>query len=211
MVTIVHVGHTPISLYDGTMGRFALTGRGGVGSEKARFTTLEIPDVVREPEDVGGDRRLIHERDGRTVAVALIGPFLDRGVFIAAGAVPTEAELEAAEARYHEYLRQQIEDGMSQWEKYHRPELVDMNAKIGARVFGMSVPWAAPTRASLTIPCEGCGEQIAVRLAWHQACGAILDIERAAALGYLPAIQAQQARAGMPTTVATGKGRQAVA
>ncbi|MBI4872715.1 MAG: hypothetical protein HY814_14245 [Candidatus Riflebacteria bacterium] len=216
MVVICNVGHTPVELFNGTMGRFFLAGRGKVGSESGRYTRLEVADVVIEPEDVGGEKIIRHERNGREVAIAIAAPHAATGIFVAAGREPTEAELSSAEEKYLEYLRQRIEEGMGQWEKYHKPELVDLHAKIAARVFGLGVPWAAPSINAVTVPCEGCGEQIPQKLAWHQTCGAILDIERAAKLGHFPAIQALQAmqantphEPAVPPERTSGKGREA--
>lgn len=199
MVTIVSVAHKPLNLYNGPgYGQVVLPGRGDVGAEVGRYVTTTLAEQIIEPEDVGGQRHIDHVRDGRTAAIALASPHLERGVFVAKGDVPTEQELEAAEARYTEYLRLAIENGLKAWEKRHLPQDVDEHAKIGAYVFRMNVPWGAPPRTQATIECEGCGEQISPKLAWHGACGAIFDRERAAALGYGPALKW---KADMETTL----------
>lgn len=197
MTTIVSVCHTPISLFDGSLGRYTLPGRGPVGAETGRFVVCKVDPVVAEPEDRGFNDRIVHQRDGRVFALAVATPFLDRGVFVAGKEEPEEEELVAAEARYHEFLRQHISEGLSQWEKHHRPELVDVHAKIGAHVFRMQAPWGAPVRTSVTEECPGCGEQISGKLAYHIACGAIFDEERALELGFVPAINARTARLGL--------------
>jgi len=218
MPTIVSVCHTPISLFNGSMGRYDLPGRGPVGAESGRFTVCRVEPVINEPEDRGFNDRIIHQRDGRVVAQALADPFLDHGVFVARGAEPEEDELVAAEERYTDLLRSKIGEGLSQWEKFHKPELVDVHAKIGAHVFRMNVPWGAPIRTSITEECPGCGEQVSGKLAYHQACGAIFDEDRAIELGYVPAINARTARLGLlaaqqaaaedfATEKARGKGR----
>lgn len=194
MPTIVSVCHTPVSLFNGTMGRFDLVGRGAVGAETARFVSIVIPEVLREPEDIGNDRRITHERDGRTVAEAFAAPYKRRGVFVARGKEPEEDELGAAEDLYHGFLAQKFDEGLSQWEKYHKPELVDVHAKIAGHLFRKDAPWGAPVRSGVTVECEGCGEQISPKLAWHAVCGATFDEERAIALGYVPAMQAKKVR-----------------
>lgn len=194
MPTIVSVCHTPISLFDGSMGRYTLPGRGPVGAETGRFVVCKVDAVLNEPEDRGFNDRIVHQRDGRAFALAISAPFLERGVFLARGEEPQEDELVAAEGRYHDFLRQQVSEGLGQWEKHHRPELVDVHAKIGAHVFRMAAPWGAPVRTSMTEECPGCGEQISSKLAYHIACGAIFDEERAIELGFVPAINARTAR-----------------
>lgn len=201
MPTIVSVAHTPVNLFNGSLGRYDLPGRGPVGAETGRYCSVHVPDVINEPEDVGG-RVLTHQRDGRTVAKAFIETFAERGIFLAEGDLPSEKELEEAEAKYHDFLRKMYEQGLTQWERYHRPELVDNHAKIAAHVFRANAPWGVPARSAVTIECEGCGEQISPKLAWHAACGAIFDEERAIALGYTPAIQAKQARLSLQVVLA---------
>lgn len=208
MPTIISVAHQPINLFNGTLGKYDLPGRGPVGAETGRYVSLKVEDVIREPEDIGSGRRVIHERKGIDIAKALAAPFESRGIFVAAGDEPTEAELDAAEAKYHEFLRHAIEEGMKAWEKRHLPQDVDEHAKIAAHIFRITVPWGVPARSSVTIECDGCGEQISPKLAWHAACGAVFDEERAIALGYVPAIQAKQAR--MALLAATQAAGQAV-
>lgn len=194
MPNIISVCHTPIELFNGPMGLFRLEGLGEVGAEEGRYCVCPVPDVLIEPEDMGGKRIFRHQRDGREKALAFAEPFKDRGVFVAAGPDPTEEELEAAEKVYHAFLAKRYSEGLSQWDKAHRPEEVDHHAKIAAVVFRKDAPWGVPARAQATSPCPGCGERISPVLAFHQACGAIFDEERAIALGHIPAMEARAAR-----------------
>ncbi|HQN09682.1 MAG TPA: hypothetical protein PK569_19120, partial [Thermoanaerobaculia bacterium] len=169
-------------------------GLGEVGAEEGRYCVCPVPDVLIEPEDLGGKKVLRHQRDGREKARAFAEPFADRGVFVAEGVEPTEEELEAAEKRYHAFLAKKYSEGLSQWDKAHRPEEVDHHAKVAAVVFRRDAPWGVSARAQTTSPCPGCGERISPVLAFHQACGAIFDEERAIALGHIPAMEARAAR-----------------
>lgn len=217
MPLIVSVCHTPIDLFDGVMGIFKLSGRGPVGAETCRFCTCPVPEVIEEPIDAGFNEKRYFVRRGIDVALALAGPFAQRGVFVAAGPVPKEEELLAAEERYHGFLRQKYEEGLSSWDDKHDPALIDAHAKIAAYVFRANAPWGLPARGTATVECENCGEPISPKLAYHTVCGAIFDEERAIALGYLPAMQAKKARLELeaavaprveePARAAAGKGR----
>lgn len=194
MPNIISVCHTPIELFNGPMGLFKLDGLGEVGAEEGRYCVCPVPDVVIEPEDTGGKRIFRHERNGRDLARAFVELYADRGVFVAERFEPTEEELEAAEKRYHAFLAKKYSEGLSQWDKAHRPEEVDHHAKIAAVVFRKDAPWGVSARTQTTSPCPGCGERISPVMAFHQACGAILDEERAIALGHVPAMEARRAR-----------------
>ncbi len=210
MPKIVSVCHTPLELFNGTLGLYRVLGRGEVGIEEGRFTTCYVDPILFEPEDIGG-RRIIHERDGRAFAEAIVKPHAERGIFVAAKGEPSEPELRAAEDRYHNWLRRMYDLGLQQWDKAHRPDMVDAHAKIAAHVFQVSAPWGAPSRTSVTRECPGCGLPVPLKLVYHTACDTVVDQEEGERIGHPKALEAKRLRLELARLekepVAAGKSR----
>lgn len=138
----------------------------------------------------------MNETDGMDLARDLIGvgAFKDKssdltrfGVFIAAGKVPTEAELEAAEekrdAEYGRLIQQadqffEVNGGM-ETQNGHTVSNIQKHHVDAVKALGLDRPWARKNRKMET--CGDCGQPVLPGAARcpNAGCGAILDEEKA--------------------------------
>jgi hypothetical protein len=128
-----------------------------------RITAREIAeDIARELNGDSGD-----------------GSF--HGVFVAAGEMPTEAELAEARQRLTEFQRRLVTAADLEWERTKNPMFITDLERRAARQLGLEKPWLYDARP--LADCPVCAEKIKPHVAVCKSCGAILDREKAAQFG----------------------------
>jgi hypothetical protein len=131
-----------------------------------RITAREIAeDIAREINSDSGD-----------------GSF--HGVFVAAGDVPTEAELADARRRLLEFHQRLVAAADLEWERSKNPMFITDLERRAARQLGLEKPWLYDARP--LAECPVCAERIKHGVAVCRSCGAILDREKAAQYGLVP-------------------------
>jgi hypothetical protein len=103
------------------------------------------------------------------------------GVFVCAGEVPTEEELRVAREKLLDFYRALVASADREWERSHSYLFIHDLQRRAAAHLGMEKEWHY--RARETAECPGCGERLKPGVAVCKSCGAILDREKAAALG----------------------------
>jgi hypothetical protein len=132
-----------------------------------RITAREIAeDIAREINNDSGE-----------------GSF--HGVFVAAGPEPTEAELADARRRLEEFQRRLVSAADLEWERTKNPMFITDLERRAARQLGLEKPWLYDARP--LAECPVCAEKIKHGVAVCRSCGAILDREKAAQYGLVPA------------------------
>src|SRR5271168_4760403 len=130
-----------------------------------RITAREIAeDIAREINGDSGD-----------------GSF--HGVFVAAGDLPTDAELADARQRLEEFQRRLVAAADLEWERTKNPMFITDLERRAARQLGVEKPWLYDARPQAE--CPVCAEKIKHGVAVCRSCGAILDREKAAQYGLL--------------------------
>ena len=107
------------------------------------------------------------------------------GVFVAAGAAPTEAELADATRRLQEFQRRLVAAADLEWERTKNPMFITDLERRAARQLGLEKPWLYDPRP--LAECPVCAEKIKPGVAVCRSCGAILDREKAAQYGLVAA------------------------
>ena len=95
------------------------------------------------------------------------------GVFVAAGAAPTESELAEASRRLQEFQRRLVAT--------KNPMFITDLERRAARHLGLEKPWLYDPKP--LADCPVCAEKIKPGVAVCRSCGAILDREKAAQYG----------------------------
>jgi hypothetical protein len=119
------------------------------------------------------------------------------GVFVCAGNIPTEDELQSARSRLEEFYRALVAAADREWERSHSFLFIHDAQRRAAGHLGLNKEWYYQARE--TAECPGCGERVKPGVAVCKTCGAILDREKALALGLL---QPLAAPAEMPLDLA---------
>lgn len=126
--------------------------------------------------------------EGDRVARDIVRMFEKKGVFLAAGPVPTEQELEAAKTKLYDLYDERVKAADKAYEVNGGMEVGD-NGKsysaitsddvFAAKALGLDKPWARKNQKM--VPCEGCGQPVAPQAVRcpHTGCGAILNEEKA--------------------------------
>jgi hypothetical protein len=117
------------------------------------------------------------------------------GVFVAAGAAPTEAELADARHRLEEFQRRLVAAADLEWERTKNPMFITDLERRAARQLGLEKPWLYDPKP--LAECPVCAEKIKHGVAVCRSCGAILDRDKAAQYGLVakegkPATEAQR-------------------
>jgi hypothetical protein len=108
------------------------------------------------------------------------------GVFVCAGEAPTGEELRAAQEKLDEFYRALVAAADREWERSHSFLFIhDLQRRAASRL-GLEKDWHYQARE--TQECPGCGERVKPGVAVCKSCGAILDREKALALGLGQAI-----------------------
>jgi len=105
------------------------------------------------------------------------------GVFVCAGNIPTEDELRGARAKLEEFYRSLVAAADREWERSHSFLFIHDLQRRAAAHLGFNKEWYYQVRE--TAECPGCGERVKPGVAVCKSCGAILDREKALALGLL--------------------------
>ncbi len=103
------------------------------------------------------------------------------GVFVCAREIPSANELERAEARLTEFYRSLVMAADREWERSHSFLFINDLQRRAAASLGVEKEWHYQTRE--TKECPGCGERVKPSVAVCKSCGAILNREKALALG----------------------------
>ena len=116
------------------------------------------------------------------------------GVFVCAGNAPTEGELRAAREKLDEFYRALVAAADREWERSHSYLFIHDLQRRAAGHLGLEKEWyyQAPVYGG---ECPGCGERVKAGVAVCKSCGAILDREKALALG-LAQVQTASVSAG---------------
>jgi hypothetical protein len=103
------------------------------------------------------------------------------GVFVAAGAAPTEQELADALGKLESFQRRLVEFADLEWERSHNPMFITDLERRAARELKLDKPWLYDPKPQAE--CPACAEKIKPGVAVCRSCGAILDREKAARFG----------------------------
>src|SRR6202140_1822141 len=130
-----------------------------------QISALEIAnDICREINSDAGERSFL-------------------GVFVCAGDAPTEEELRGAQEKLDEFYRALVAAADREWERSHSFLFIhDLQRRAAARL-GLQKEWHYQARE--TEECPGCGERIKPGVAVCKSCHAILNREKALALGLI--------------------------
>jgi len=107
------------------------------------------------------------------------------GVFVCAGDEPTDDEIAAAGRRLDTFYRRKVAEADREWARSHSHLFLDDLQRRAARTLGLEREWNYELRESAE--CPGCGERLKPNVAVCKSCGAILNREKAAQLGLVPA------------------------
>jgi len=164
-------------------------GKSGEAGEPYTLTRVEAHKAVM---DLGDKRTLDVHITAREVADDLCreingdgGEESFFGVFVAAGKMPSKEELSRAGARLATFYRRLVAGADREWERSHSFLFINDVERRAALHLGVEKDWFYQPRE--TVECPGCGEKIKPDVAVCKTCGAILDREKAAALGLVPA------------------------
>lgn len=181
-----------------TYGTFPVAGRAaGQGYALTRITPRTA--VM----DYGDKRTLPLEISAREIAEDLCreinsdaGENSFLGVFVCAGDSPTEEELQRARARLEEFYRALVAADR-EWERSHSFLFINDVERRAAAHLGLEKDWFYQSRE--TLECLGCGERVKPGVAVCKTCHAILDRDKALALGLVqpgPAAPAPEKQTG---------------
>jgi hypothetical protein len=150
--------------------------------------------------DIGDGRRLPFAISAREIADDLLQDLHDHGVFVCAGARPTDDELATTRARRDAFYHRLIAEGDTLWARGHSfREISDLHRRAALSI-GVEREWAyVPMRLQ---DCPACGEKVKAGVAVCKHCRAVLDHEKAAQYA-LGSSQANSAFAPPPTPAST--------
>ena len=103
------------------------------------------------------------------------------GVFVCAGDSPSEEELKSAQRKLDEFYRALVAAADREWERSHSFLFIHDLQRRAAAKLGLEKEWHYQVRE--TAECPGCGTRVKPGVAVCKSCGAILDREKALALG----------------------------
>ncbi len=105
------------------------------------------------------------------------------GVFVCAGEAPSAEELKDAQEKLDEFYRALVAAADREWERSHSYLFIhDLQRRAAARL-GLEKEWHYQARE--TEECPGCGERVKPGVAVCKSCHAILNREKALALGLM--------------------------
>jgi hypothetical protein len=142
-------------------------------SAKIDFGDKRVMDVPFTAREIAED--IARELNGDS------GEGSYHGVFVAAGAQPTEAELADAHRRLEDFHRRLVAAADLEWERTKNPMFITDLERRAARQLGVEKPWLYDPKPQAD--CPVCAEKIKPGVAVCRSCGAILDREKAAQYG----------------------------
>jgi hypothetical protein len=168
-----------------TYGTFQIAGR-AEGQEYALTRVTPRTAVI----DYGDKRVLPLDIAAREIAADLCrevnsdaGERSFLGVFVCAGDAPTAEELREARAKLDEFYRGLVAAADREWERSHSFLFIHDVQRRAAAHLGLEKEWYYQARE--TAECPGCGERVKPNVAVCKSCGAILDRDKALALGLI--------------------------
>jgi hypothetical protein len=181
-----------------TYGTFQIAGR--AAGEEYSLTRVTSRTAVM---DYGDKRILPLAITAREIAEDLCreincdaGEHSFLGVFVCAGNIPSATELRGAQDRLAEFYRALVAAADREWERSHSFLFIHDLQRRAAANLGLEKEWYY--RARETAECPGCGERVKPGVAVCKSCGAILDREKALALGLVQATAANPLHAERP-------------
>ncbi len=173
-------------------GTFQIPGRRPAGESGAEGEAYVLTRITPRTAvmDYGDKRTLPLQISAREIAEDICheinsdaGEKSFLGVFVCAGNTPTEEELKAAQEKLDEFYRAQVAAADREWERSHSYLFIhDLQRRAAARL-GLEKEWHYQTRE--TEECPGCGDQVKPGVAVCKSCHAILNREKALALGLI--------------------------
>ncbi len=134
-----------------------------------QITAREIADdICREINSDAGERSFL-------------------GVFVCAGDAPTEEELRGARENLDTFYRALVAAADREWERSHSYLFIHDLQRRAAENLGLEKEWFY--RARETAECPGCGERVKPNVAVCKTCHAVLDREKALALGLIQPVR----------------------
>jgi hypothetical protein len=131
--------------------------------------------------DLGDNRRFPFTISAREIAEDLIQDLVVHGVFVCAGARPTESEMEAAAARRQAWYQDLVAEADAMWARGHSyREISDMHRRATLSL-GLERDWAYVPQQF--VECPSCAEKVKPNVAVCRHCHAVLDAEKAAKHG----------------------------
>ena len=105
------------------------------------------------------------------------------GVFVCAGDAPTAEELKSAQEKLDEFYRALVSAADREWERSHSFLFIHDLQRRAAAKLGLEKEWHYQARE--TEECPGCGDRVKPGVAVCKSCHAILNREKALALGLI--------------------------
>jgi len=105
------------------------------------------------------------------------------GVFVCTGDTPTEEELKNAWEKLDAFYRTLVSAADREWERSHSYLFIHDLQRRAAAKLGLEKEWHYQTRE--TEECPGCGDRVKPGVAVCKSCHAILNREKALALGLI--------------------------
>ena len=105
------------------------------------------------------------------------------GVFVCAGDAPTEVELASAREKLDDFYRGLVAAADREWERSHSFLFIHDLQRRAAKHLGIEKEWHYQARE--TEECPGCGDRVKPGVAVCKSCHAILNREKALALGLM--------------------------
>ncbi len=160
-------------------------------SEKGKPFALLRVTARGDALDLGDHRRFPFTITAREIAADLVQDLGPHGVFVCAGARPTDDELAAAGAQRESWYKQLVFEGDQMWARSHNFREISDQHRRAVLALGLECEWAyVPEKL---VDCPVCGEKVKPGVALCRHCGAILDREKAARHGVA------RLRIGLPT------------
>jgi hypothetical protein len=192
-----YMGHRMYGTFQ-IAGHAAKTGAATDADESARFALTRV-SARTAVMDYGDKRTLPLAITAREIADDLCreinsdaGESSFMGVFVCAGDVPTETELKNAEEKLQEFYRALVASADREWERSHSFLFIHDLQRRAAAKLGMNKEWHYQVRE--TEECPGCGDRVKPGVAVCKSCHAILNKEKALALGLIqPVVEAAPA------------------
>jgi len=172
-------------------GTFQIAGRGegtkGTGAERFALTRVSPRTAVM---DYGDKRTLPLAITAREIADDICreinsdaGENSFMGVFVCAGEAPTEQELKSAQEKLDEFYRALVASADREWERSHSFLFIHDLQRRAAAKLGTEKEWYYQVRE--TEECPGCGDRVKPGVAVCKSCHAVLNREKALALGLI--------------------------
>ena len=185
-------------------GTFQIAGRalaGGTGGDSAPFALTRISPRTAVM-DYGDKRTLPLAITAREIAEDICreinadaGENSFMGVFVCAGDAPSEQELKSAEEKLDEFYRALVASADREWERSHSFLFIHDLQRRAAAKLGIEKEWYYQVRE--TEECPGCGDRVKPGVAVCKSCHAVLNREKALALGLIqPPVDAVAQRHG---------------